>query len=456
MKRIEAEAAVVGAGVAGSAAALALSRAGLDVVLLDAQPLPRAGATWQNAIPPWMFAAGGIAPPAPPESVERRAFTFLSRSGCTRLRIDPAPYVHVRMPALIGRLRREAIAAGTRVVAPAKVVSVSLDSGRPVSLRVEATPEDAPPATIEVCARLFVDASGIWGALRCRVPATIESCPTPVRSDLCSAAQETCEITDRAAAMAFLEHHGVAPGEAFGWVGRRGGFSTVCIETDPGLCEVGVLAGVVADGSHGTGPGLLAEVKAENPWIGRGIAGGAGMIPLARPYPRLVSPGLALVGDAARQVFPAHASGCGMAFIAARMLAEAVAGAPDPGDEAVLWRYACRFQRLHGGVLAGYDAFRLVSQRLSGEESDALLESGLMGEGAMRSGMEQRPWSPSARDLPGLVRGAFTRPGVFARVAGAAARMVAAMALYRAYPGTPDPERLARWTAAEGRLFAGA
>ena len=73
---------------------------------------------------------------------------------------------------------------------------------------------------------------------------------------------------------------------------------------------------------------MLDGARADEPWLGESISGGSGVIPLRRPYARFTAPGLALVGDAACQVFPAHGSGIGMGLIAGRMLADAVAGTP--------------------------------------------------------------------------------------------------------------------------------
>lgn len=452
---MDCDVAVVGAGIAGSAAARALARAGLDVLLVDAAPLDRAGASWTNAVPAWMFGAAGVDEPRAPEACERRSFVFLSRTGA-RTRVEPAPYLHVRMPGLQGRLRDDAVAAGARVLAPARVHEARLDgAGRPVALAVRAG-EGGRARTLTLRARLFVDAGGIEGAVRGLVPALADAAPRLPPGSRCTAAQETCEVADQDAAAAFLARHGMKAGEAFGWFGMRGGYSTILVETDPDLRHVGVLAGVVADGRNGTGPGLLREVKSENPWIGRGVSGGAGTIPLRRPYASPVAPGVALIGDAACQVLSAHGSGVGMAMLAARTLAGAVAGAHDPGAIDVLWRYASPFQRTHGGMLAAYAAFRRMSQGLSGDDSDALVACGLMGEHAARQGMEQRPPIPSLADALGAVRAATRRPDLVARVAAAGARMAAAIALYATYPASPDPAAMRRWAAADRALLGDA
>src|SRR5690606_24952863 len=101
------------------------------------------------------------------------------------------------------------------------------------------------------------------------------------------------------------------------------------------------------------------------------------------------APGIALVGDAACQVFPAHGSGIGIGLIAGRMLADAVEDASDPGNENVLWRYQAAFQREFGGLLVASDIFRRLSTEMGEEGVVALVRSGLMTMSATEGGLDQ-------------------------------------------------------------------
>ena len=64
--------------------------------------------------------------------------------------------------------------------------------------------------------------------------------------------------------------------------------------------------------------------------------GGQRAIPLGRPHDTLASDRVALVGDAARQVFSAHGSGIGAGMVAARMLVDAIVRGAGPAEYAVL------------------------------------------------------------------------------------------------------------------------
>ena len=150
-------------------------------------------------------------------------------------------------------------------------------------------------------------------------------------------------------------------------------------------------------------------------------ATGTGVIPLRRPYARITAPGLALVGDAACQVFPAHGSGIGVGLLAGTMLAEGVADADDPGDPHVLWSgYQAAFQRRMGGDLAGYDVLRRATTALGEDGVDGLVRSGIMDEHTTRAGLDQRwatpPPAEGARTRgEGPVRAGSTGPSVVGR-----------------------------------------
>lgn len=172
------------------------------------------------------------------------------------------------------------------------------------------------------------------------------------------------------------------------------------------------------------------------------------MIPLRRPYARFTAPGLALVGDAACQVFPAHGSGIGLGLIAGRLLADAVAGpagAHDPGREQVLWDYQAAFQREFGGVLLSSDIFRRLSTAgLGAAGVRSLIAAGLMTEPMARSGLDQQWPEPDPAELASLA-GRLTRaPGLARRMLPRLARGPAAGHLAASYPEQVDVAALTR------------
>lgn len=211
------------------------------------------------------------------------------------------------------------------------------------------------------------------------------------------------------------------------------------------LSEVGVLVGCLADGRFGTGPRLLKDLRSRETWIGHEVSGGFGVIPLRRPYARFTAPGLALVGDAACQVFPAHGSGIGLGLIAGTMLADAIEGSVDVGDEAVLWAYQSMFQREFGGLLISSDAFRRLSTAIGGDGAAALVAAGLMTESTVVAGLDQRTPDPTSGELAMLAGRLVRSPGLARVLIPGSIRATLGSMLASSYPERVDERALEIW-----------
>lgn len=436
---------VVGAGSTGAAAAARLAGHGLRTALVDARPFGEAGARWVNYVPGWMFEAADVAPPTAPERRGVPAPMTVCVGGA-RVTVPENPCLAVDMRALVTRLQTNAVAAGAVPFEQVHVHRIGLVAGRPVEFETDAG---------VLRAALFVDASGLNGVLRRRVPRLAADCPTVDRTHLCSAAQEVRHVRDRAAASAWQAHHALAPDEILSFPGVAGGYSVVNLSVDAAVSEVDLLTGcIVGDGF--TGGALIARTVREHPWIGARVFGGSGTIPLRRPYDRLTASGVALLGNAACQVFPAHGSGVGIGLIAARELADAVVatgpGGGDPGDERRLWAWQAAFHRRHGAVLAAYDLFRRLTQSLDAADFRRLLRAGLVNPRQMALGLLQALPQIGPDEVLGFLRAAQLHPALAGRAAAALAGMPALIALYRAHPERPSARALALWSRAVARL----
>jgi len=195
--------------------------------------------------------------------------------------------------------------------------------------------------------------------------------------------------------------------------------------------RVSLLAGTIPAEGHAAGGEVLGEFVAGQSWIGERISGGAGLIPLRRPYDVLGDGAVALVGDAACQVFSAHGSGVGFGLVAARLLADALA------EGRGVLGYAAAWQRRYGGLAAAYDVLRRWTQASAPAVVGRLMDAGVLTEPTLRRGVEQRPPSASpgelARAIPALVR----EPRLGAGLALVAARMLALGPVYAGYPDDP-------------------
>lgn len=449
------DAVVVGAGTAGANAAYQLARRGLQVVLLERRPADRGGAQWTNGVLDWQFERADLAPPSGPERVDAHGTTHIVGPRGEHAVTLTSPTVTADMGLLGRRLRALAVDAGVEVVDRAEHLSAEVIHGRLTA--VEAVRSgDATPTRTRFEAPLFVDASGRRGVLRQHVPTLAPWCPTVRGDELCTAADVHLHVTDPDGARRFLDRNGARPGETVTAVGVAGGFSTCAVTVTADLDHARVLVGCLANGRYGTGPRMLDDLRGREPWLGEQRSGGFGVIPLRRPYARFTAPGLALVGDAACQVFPAHGSGIGLGLIAGRLLADAAAGpagAGDPGGEQVLWDYQAAFQREFGGVLLSSDVFRRLSTGLGATGVQALIAAGLMTEPMARSGLDQQWPEPEPAELASLA-------GRLARAPGLARRMLPRLAsgqlaghLAASYPEQVDVATLTRWDRRAQRLL---
>lgn len=422
---------VVGGGSTGWAAAGAFAEAGRSVIVVEKRE-GSGGARWINGVPVWCFEDARLAPPEAPErwgGEGVHGFVMQAAVGSRRLRLEAPPTLHVDMRHLVERLRAGALEAGARRI-DGTVESVATRDGRVTEVSIARSGGRA-----SVRPRLAVDASGLAGALRRRVPELASHCPDVGREDICSAAQFQHRVEDPEAGRAYLARHGAEPGDSLGLLGGEGGYSTLTLFTEPSMKEIGVLTGSIPATGAASGPAMLKRFVEAQPWIGERLYGGQGSIPLRRPYSTLGLSGVALIGDAACQVYSSHGSGVGMGLLAARTLADAASRLDDPGGDEALGAYQRSFHRRYGGLLAGADAFRRLSQRLTGDDIAELLNAGLLDARLMRTALDQRIPEIEARWLAGAMRRALARPRVAGRLLPTLARMTLLQSVAGYAPG---------------------
>lgn len=445
---------VVGAGTAGANVAGQLADRGRSVVMIDRRAGDLAGAQWNNGVLGWQFAAAQVEPPVPVEEDPGSATHMFGPDGFRAATITGSPVVRADMGALGRTLRNRALEVGVQLLDSSEVSSAETDpAGRLRAIEVTRSGEADDGEPVRVEADLFVDASGLHGSLRSAAPALSRWCADVAGEELCSAADHHLEVADPDGARRFLEAHGAEPGQSVTVLGVAGGWSTRSVTVSEHLDTAAVLVGCIASGRHRTAPHMLSRTRSELPWLGEVVSGGVGVIPLRRPYARFTAPGLALVGDAACQVFPAHGSGIGLGLIAGTMLAETVVAADDCGDEATLWGYQHRFQSEFGGTLAAYDCLRRMATELGTDGVGRMIRAGLLNPDLTLTGLDQRWQVPRPAEIPAQLRR-------FARVPSVAATMVPRLAragllskVGDRYPVELDVVSLTRWDRSVERLL---
>lgn len=415
--------AIVGAGTSGAAAARYFAEQGARVLCVERRALDQAGARWVNGVTRWALAEAGIALPRSAHFGGPHRFHLATATG--RVTIDDHDVIDVDMRALVALLQAQAASAGATLVGGVKV------RGRDGNFLVT----DAG----RVRARWLVDASGLAGARLLDQPRVGEY-------HLCAAAQGVYEVRDRAAAEAWFRAAGVEPGDVHARLGVAGGFSVLNVRLHPDCTTVSILTGSIPALGFPSGKQLIDELVRAQPWIGRRVFGGSGAIPLRRPYDRLARDPVALLGDAACQVFPAHGSGIGAGILAARLLADTLGGGGTMRDYEVAWH------RRWGGLFAAYDAFRRWNQTLAPELLDVLMEVGVIDPVIARAGMNQTMPKLSLGALAPKARAISRRRSLLPGLAKVAARIGLVHALSAIYPR--DERAQARWSRGMAAVLA--
>lgn len=421
---MKADVVVVGAGTAGAGVAWQCARRGMKVVCLDARPLDACGARWVNGVASWQLDEAGV-PPSPAAEVRGGAtpFHLVAGYGPARVLIEDHGVVDLDMRALVSRLQGLAHDAGAALHGETR--ALAFDGRR---LETSAGPFEADA---------FVDASGLGGA-------GLMQAPVVPREHLCAAAQGVHRVRDVVAARAFFEEREVKEGEVLCFSGVEGGYSILNLRLHDD--ELGILTGSIPGLGYPSGKAILERFVAEHDFVGERVFGGSRALPLRRPFERLTNGRVALVGDAASQVFSAHGSGIAMGLLAGRALADALASG------AGLEGYERAFQRRWGGLLAAYDAFRRFSQTLTADDIAALMRSGLLDGRMSAAGMAQRWPAPDVAALVHKAKAALESPALAARLAGVLTKMGALAALYPLYPSSKG-RRFRAWSTAVARIF---
>lgn len=422
---MKADVAIVGAGTAGSAAALACAERGLDVICIDRRPLDQAGARWVNGVAGWMFDEAEIARPQGDELVgEGHDFYLVAGHGPEKLRLRDHGVLEVDMRGLVARLQREAREKGARFIGEAQLKGFN--------------GHELTTAAGKIRARYYVDASGLGGA-------RLLDQPRIDRRDICAAAQQVHEIRDMDAARAWFASFGIAPGHTLCFTGIEGGYSIINARIEGET--IGILTGSIPNGVRASGKEMLDTFVAEHSFIGEKLYGGARAIPLRRPYERLGRGNIALLGDAACQVFSAHGSGIGIGLIAARMLADALANGAGPHG------YTVAFHRRYGGLFATYELFRRFSQKLTSADIAEMMRAGLMDTTTVGAGLSQRLPRLSFEVARSKLLASSRAPGLTFRLSKVLARGAVASLLYARCP--ENETDFERWAARVRDVMSG-
>lgn len=437
---------VVGAGPAGSHAAWQLARAGWKTLLVERGSRDKAGARWVNGFPPPFYGRTGLTPGDFPE-VREKDFRFVVTDAGEKASyvLDPSPVWQVDMRLLNKRLLTLAAEAGVEIRDKWEIRRFHFEGPRLVGADFH---DQDRNRDVTRYARLWVDASGNAAVLRRNCASLAKICPPVTPDNTCHAAQAVFEIPEEksGAARQWADERRVREADAYSLLGVDGGFSTLTIQVNTTHREVELLTGAIDRPPFQNGDQLLNGFVDRHDWVGGRKFGGSGKIPLRRPYDLFVAPGVTLLGNAACQVFPGHASGTAAGLLAGKLLTDSLSGFRDPGSLEALWNYQRGFMLNPGAVHGAFDLFRRFSQTLDSGEMASLIGSGLVNQYTMAGTLAQQMPDVPLKVLPRLAGALISHPALSARILPVLGRMQMLIHHYHQYPARPDLKALARWS----------
>ena len=416
---------VIGAGTAGSYIAWKLAGLGFSCIMLEKDSLVSLG----SAIGPFhmeeiAFERFGIPLPEEPELLHRfsEMTTWSPRLG--RSLTLSFPTLVMDKPLFHQRLHSYAREAGVDIVEEAGVSGLVMEGGMLRGVRAS-----KPEGEAEWRARLVIDASGIAGAVRTRMPHTpwFENDP----------------VTDADAIFVYMETWKDLEGP-----GRSGvdSFPSFIGWTAPGPGDT-YIVGVGAGGSFAAAERRHRQMVETLSLKGTVVGSARGVIPYRRPPLSLVDNALMVVGDAACMNKPFSGEGVTSGFTGceAAITAAAEALAADDLTREGLWRYNRDYFRGQGAKFAFLTAVLPALMLVSEEEMETFFSlPGMMTEEsalALQEDFEVRTDRDAAlKALPELVRAVVQRKlslGSLATIARMGIVGTALRSMYERYPATP-------------------
>ncbi len=433
---------VAGGGTGGATAAYLIAREGLDVALIDMNPRDLIGLkVCGDAIDSRHFDALGIPHPSGAESEgEFVGVKVFAPNEEDHLVVGGRGYA-LNRHAFGQRMIRMAESEGAEVFAEHHAVAPLTEGNRVVGVEVR---DLRSGEAKRFRAKITVDATGVTAKLRTSLPGGWWVSGRPPREDYNVAFRENLVVEEvpereRGYAVIYLSQS-IAPG-GYWWSFHKGG----------NRLNVGI--GVQwREGNPNPRERYYGEVRPRYR-VSEVIHAGGGIVPTRRPIPCMAWHGFMALGDAICAANPIHGGGIGPSMLSARAAAETAVEALSEGDWSLrrLWGYHKRYHALYGAKQAGLDVLRMYMQRLSDDDLNFLISSGVVtGEDVYDFGSRGR----LSGELVGRISAGLRllrRPSILGQLRRLKDYMDAAISLYGEFPDSP--EGFESWRAREASLF---
>ncbi len=433
---------VAGAGSAGATAAYFLARGGLKVALLDMKPREGVGdKVCGDAIDVRHFDRVGIPHPRGPEVEGKfhgvKVFAPNERDAVI---VEGEGYALNRYH-FGQRLLSMAEQAGAEFFGEHHAFEPLVEGSDVVGVKVR---DLRGKRVFEIRSSVVIDATGATATLRNKLPEGWWISYRVPKEDLIAAYRGEIEVKEvpereRGYAVIYLNVE-IAPG-GYWWSFHKGGNSInlgLGVQTIPG---------------NPNPRRVYEEVLEPRYKVSRRLHVGGGVVPTRRTVPCMAWNGFLAIGDAICAANPIHGGGIGPSMLGAKAASEAILEASERGDFSMagLWGYHKRYHELYGAKQAGLDVLRLYLQRLTNDDFDFIISSGVVsGRDIYDIGTKGRLASDIVRRVSSGLK-LLRRLSVLRKLVKVKEYMDRAIELYSKFPDSP--EGFERWYAEERAFF---
>lgn len=435
---------VVGSGTGGAVAAKTSAKGGLKVLLIDKKPKDKIGdKVCGDAIGRHHFDNLGLSYPKGDEleSVFEGVEVYSpDLESVFKIKGEGLEGFGVNRHLFGQRLLREAIDAGAELMDNTSAIKPVIKGNFVKGVVIKSGNE-----TKEIEADIVIDASGVAGVIRKRLPLEFGVEKEILQEDLIVAYREIRELKEPDEnpnyAKIYLTQK-VAPGGYYWIFPKRNGT----------VVNVGI---GVQSGPNAPNPKRQLYEYVLNRELFRSskiIHGGGGAVPTRRPLDCLTGNGVMFVGDAAFQVNPVHGGGIGPSMTAGKIAGEVAVEALEKNDVSRegLWNYNIRFMREYGAKQAGLDIFRWFLQKLSDDELNWGMKHKLVTEkdvlkANLGEDLKLNITEKAVRFFKGIRKLSFLQ-----KLREVASTMKTVKQLYRDYPA---PEKFEEWRNNVHKIF---
>jgi flavin-dependent dehydrogenase len=437
---------VVGANVAGVCTARHLAERGLDVALIETQPVPEVGSrSCGDGIDVFQFEKLGLPIPRGDFILREVRVAYLcSPDRKTRFK-GPSAGIAIDRFALNQHLLALALDSGVRMYDATDALAPTVEDGRVTGI-VHRSRTSGEGGSMR--ASVTVDATGWRGKLRSAVPTgwPISEVVPPHETAIAYREERMRrEPVDDLHVEATFDFD-IAPRGVYWYADRTSTHVNVGVgmQRVPGVPNPKV---VIRDKVLPLYPGLKGTEV---------IRANGGVIPNRRALDCPVANGMLAVGDAACQVNPLSGSGIGSSMFAAQLIAEtvpvALEGSRTPTAED-LFPYARTYQRSYGADQAANQVLRSSLQAMTNAQLNRLMGSDTISEEdmveAVRSGQMALSFGAKVKAAAKLVGD----PGLIRSLTRMQRRTREARQLYQEYPESLNG--LEEWAKRSAKLFTG-